>query len=192
MTTTSDVHNSRTCSRNTGGPCGFCAAANDYEQRQQTQLSEAEFIALAGPVLERVREELNEGEKLTELRKVEPEHLRRILHALDNDRRFASLTTIRAALFDVFDQNVRELSANDCDKHQTTDEEACENRCDFVDAVCQRIAQLQSTPHNFDPQYHDYCTGYATGWADAHTETLRLQNEDLREMLRVGNERIKR
>jgi len=161
----------------------MCAAANDYEQRQ-AQLSEAEFVALAGPVLERARADLNDGERLTELRKLDSDH------AVENDKKFASLTTIRAALFDVFDQNVKELSANDCEKHRITDEEACENRFEFVEAVCRRIAQLQSAPHNFDPQYADYCAGYATGWADAHTETLRLQNEDLAEMLRVGRERI--
>jgi hypothetical protein len=37
-----------------------------------------------------------------------------------------------------------------------------------------------------------YQAGYMKGWGDAHTETLRLQNEDMREMLRVSRERITR
>jgi len=195
MTTASDLHNSHTCSLNAGGPCDLCSAANEYEQRRRVQLSEAEFVALATPVLERARADLNDGEKLTELRKVEPKHLHRILHALDNDRRFASLTTIRAALFDVIDDDdgtcwrfYPAMFAND----NLALDEANERRCAFVDAVTAHIAELQRAPHNFDSQYSDYRTGYADGWVDAHTETLKLQNEDLAEMLRVGRERITR
>jgi hypothetical protein len=159
----------------------MCSAANDYEQRQSLQLTELEFVALATPVLERVREELGEGERLTELRKLDSDHAQRILAAIENDKRFASLTTIRAAIADVVDG--AEFYQWMWDKDE---DNANAVRQEFMDAVAQRIAQLQSAPHNFDPQYHDYCTGYATGWADAHTETLRLQNEDLREMLRGG------
>jgi len=62
---TTQIHNSSTCSLNAGGPCDLCSAANAYEQRQSLRLTEREFIALAAPVLERARADLNDGERLT-------------------------------------------------------------------------------------------------------------------------------
>jgi hypothetical protein len=57
---------------------------------------------------------------------------------------------MRAAIFDAFDQNVKELAAHDCERHPVTDEEASDNRCDFVDAVTARILALQCEPHGMD------------------------------------------
>src|ERR1044072_2057941 len=161
MTTSTITHDSHTCTLNSGGPCEMCAAANEYEARQTAELN------------------------------LDHNHTQRILTALSNDKRFASLTTIRAAIADVVDAGWQR--GEGCDlKHpwrfptemfdgaeQPTDDDLL-LREKFLDAVCQRIAELQAAPHNLDSQYHDYCSGYADGWAAAHTESLREQKEDMR------------
>jgi len=175
------IHDSNLCA------CSMCRWVGE----QSSRLNEAEFIALATPVLERARVDLNDGEKLTE--RLDPARAQRILAAMENDKKFASLTTIRAAIMDVIDAGCRHSDSLTHEwRFDNADEDfANEQRCNFVDAVCQRIAELQCAPYNFDPQFYDYSTGYATGWADAHTETLREQNTDLKELLRtrkVGTE----
>lgn len=97
----------------------------------------------------------------------------------------ASVGTIRAALFDTFDANVRELSAHDCEYHPITDEEAFDNRFKFVDAVTERVGQLPRAPHDFDSTLNTYQSGYTDGWAAAHTATLQDQNADSKEMGRL-------
>ena len=59
-------------------------------------------------------------------------------------------------------------------------------RTRFVDAVLARIAHTQPSS-----EADSYTRGYAEGWAESNTSRLRAENDDLREMLRVGNERFK-
>jgi hypothetical protein len=119
-----------------------CCDRCDESDRQEQQLIEQVHAAMA--------EDCD-----CELHRLSPkERTKRIDVAIDEvnaeSSRYASIATIRAALFDTFDQNVKELAAHDCEKHRVTDEEACDNRCDFVDAVCKRVLQLQQPPHGMD------------------------------------------
>jgi hypothetical protein len=120
-----------------------------------TTLTDSEKDALARLALSRARADISDGEPLTHT------HAQRILTAIREDRQMASITTVRAALFDVIDAGWQcsrscdlrhpwafptEMFAGDA---QPNDDDL-QLRDRFVDAVIARIAQLQAPPHNFD------------------------------------------
>lgn len=149
----SDTHESSTCALGPNGqPCPMCALANEYERR--SILTGSDKTALLDDVVQRARDDLNHGQPLTEMRasnddSIDPEVSRRILRAIDQDQRFASLTVMRAALADVLD-------AGDPDNLgewlfcKTESDWQTERRAVFIDAVCARITTLQAPPFNFD------------------------------------------
>lgn len=116
--------------------------------------------------------------------RIDPAHADRILTAWKQDRAFASLTTVRAAIADVLDVG----DGSDYQWwsfYQTEAEHQTAHRQAFMDAVCKRIAELQRPPHGMDarlrhcahgfincstcddPTLRAYSRGYADGKADA-------------------------
>jgi hypothetical protein len=104
-----------------------------------TMLTDNEKAALLDSVIQRVRADLNDGKPLTEMR----------------DHRLVSLATVRAAIADVLDAGYQfKNHAKPCPWlffHDESDEQT-EIRSKFLNAVCQRIAQLQQPPHNMDAE----------------------------------------
>jgi hypothetical protein len=49
---------------------------------------------------------------------------------------------------------------------------------------------IEDNPEVEQPQTGTFAEGYAEGWADAMSASLRAQNEDLKEIIRIGNERM--
>lgn len=200
MTAMNQVHDSSTCDAANGQPCEFCTAAIDYETRNvisrvhQLMSEDCDCKVhrhqTATDATISCRDRCDESNK----QELDQTTARNILAAIENDRRFASLTTIRAAIMDVIDVGCLHLDnfTHEWQFYNADEDFASGQRCDFTDAVCRRIAELQQPPHGFDSRYGDYRSGYADGWAEAHVEMLREQNADLREMLRVGRERVER
>jgi hypothetical protein len=197
MTTLSEVHDSSTCRLGSGcNPCEACTAAIEYEQRQvisrvhQMMSEDCDCPKHRDQVKPSCCDRCDESDK----QELDQGTAYNILAAIENDKRFASLTTVRAAIMDVIDTGCQHADSltHEWQFNNTDEDFANGQRCDFTDAVCRRIAELQQPPHSFDSRPSDYCSGYADGWAEAHAETLREQNADLREMLRVGRERVER
>jgi hypothetical protein len=117
----------------------------------ENTLTNEEKAALLNAVVDRARADLNDGKPLAETvhdNDVE----QRILTAIKQDQHLASLTVVRAAIADVLDTGF-----TDEDVRQRAwifllleSEQETERRTRFIDAVCQRIAQLQQPPHNMD------------------------------------------
>jgi hypothetical protein len=84
---------------------------------------------------------------------IDPAVLQRISAAITRDQTFASLTTVRAAIYDVIDKGSFsgwwELY-DEGDNPEVTEDMVNQERCDFVDAVCARILALQREPHGMD------------------------------------------
>jgi hypothetical protein len=73
-----------------------------------------------------------------------------ILDDIAEDGRYASLSTVRAALFDVIDGGDSENSGEWLFYSTEPDWKMDERRERFANAVAQRITQLQSPPHGMD------------------------------------------
>jgi hypothetical protein len=127
------------------------AVAGQYRERRDGS-NEQEIEQLIARIHAAMAEDCDCPQHRTGDAGIDPAILQRISAAITRDQTFASLTTMRAAIFDAFDQNVKELAAHDCERHPVTDEEASDNRCDFVDAVCARILALQREPHGMDAE----------------------------------------
>jgi hypothetical protein len=135
----------------------MCVAAAEYERRKST-LTDADKAALLDVVIQRARDDLNDGEPLTEMRRsssrLNPVE-QRIAQAMERDRQFASITVIRAAVADVLDAGDAALPPVGNHPHPwifgvDEREEQTECRERFMDAVCTRIVELQSPPHSMD------------------------------------------
>jgi hypothetical protein len=128
------------------------AAQSEAGKGAETMLTDNEKIVLLNAVIDRARADLNDGKPLTEMAHdagVE----QRILTAIKQDQRLASLTVVRAAIADVLDVGPPSIYGRKCYwlfDHE--DEGECESktRAQFIDAICQRITQLQQPPHNMD------------------------------------------
>lgn len=172
----SDVHDSDNCHLGPNDlPCDMCVAADkhEHEQRQRalkrlaeagvfssgepSTSTDADKAALLDVVIQRARDDLNDGRPLTEMRHDGSSRLspveRRIAQAIERDRQYASLTVIRAAVFDVLEAGYR--FRNHAKPvpwlffHDESDEQS-EVRERFLDAVTARITELQAPPHNMD------------------------------------------
>jgi hypothetical protein len=123
----SDIHDSDNCHLGPNDlPCDMCVAAAEYERRKST-LTDADKAVLLGVVVQRARDDLNDGEPLTEMRQsADPAVAQRILTAIERDAQFASLSVIRAAVADVLDAGwpvTEEICecGHDREMHDTTD-----------------------------------------------------------------------
>lgn len=182
-TTTTQPHDSLTCNLGPDGqPCTMCWWANGsgYVSRdEQSLLTEEEAQLVIGAIpLQALPDEPRDY----------------------NDKQIASVATIRAALFDVIDggdpDNLSEWLF-----YKTESDWQTRRRAEFVNAVIERIGELQCPSHGFDVRTKEpsdeairayskgHRAGYADGWAAAHTATLREQNADLKEMLRLAQVR---
>ena len=77
-------------------------------------------------------------------------------------------------------------------REASPDKRFCDGCIEELDA--QREQQGESFLRNLGRATNEvaqYQRGYADGWADANLARLKAENEDLREMLRVGNERMR-
>lgn len=88
---------------------------------------------------------------------INPAVLQRISAAITRDQTFASLTTVRAAVMDVIDSGDPNMAGRIWFFYERingmeiwNEEFANQQRCDFVDAVCARILELQREPHGMD------------------------------------------
>jgi hypothetical protein len=86
----------------------------------------------------------------TEDAEIDPAVLQRISAAISQDQTFASLTTVRAAVMDVIDSGDPNMAGRIWFFYERingmkiwNEEFANQQRCDFVDAVCRRIFELQ-------------------------------------------------
>jgi hypothetical protein len=134
------------------------AQALEEIQAEQSLLTEEEAQLVLGaiplqalpdqPLSEEDYESLRDSVPEHQTAKIDPEVKQRISTAIRQDQTFASLTTVRAAIFDVIDAGrwefYEQLSFG------ITQDRANEQRCDFVDAVSKRILQLQQSPHGMD------------------------------------------
>jgi hypothetical protein len=161
----SDIHDSTTCALGPGGaPCEMCALVNESERRAMLSdtdpptLTDADKAVLLDVVIQRARDDLNDGQPLTEMRRsgsrLNPVE-RRIAQAMERDKQFASFTVVRAAIADVLDAGDVALPPAGSHPHPwifgvDEREEQTECRERFIDAVCTRIVELQSPPHNMD------------------------------------------
>jgi hypothetical protein len=87
---------------------------------------------------------------------------RDLLQAIENDGRYASVSTVRAAIFDVIDGGctcgasekhpweLDEVHVGSKETSETIEEIVDMQRERFVDSVCTRITQLQSPPFELD------------------------------------------
>lgn len=85
--------------------------------------------------------------------KIDPAVLEPISAAITRDQTFASLTTVRAAIYDVIDKGSFSgwwTLYDEGDNPEVTEDMVNQERCDFVDAVCTRILELQREPYNMD------------------------------------------
>jgi len=154
------------------------------------ELDDVEKRALMGKVAERARADLNDGRPLTELAGG-AQVTRRIQAAIHNDRTPASLTTMRAAIFDVIDAGCHHDDGMSHEWKLNALEEsfANEQRCAFVDEVTKRIGELQAEPHHYDQALlgklwdarAEYQRGYSDGWEDAMAD-----DEEMRRRVREG------
>src|SRR5690242_10641695 len=119
------------------------------------ELDDIEKQVLMSKVVERARADLNDGKPLTEMVGGDSDDAqlkRNILAAIGNDQHPASLTTIRAAIYDVIDAGCHHPDGFTHEWKFNAFEEDFANaqRCDFVDRVAARIVELQAAPHLFD------------------------------------------
>lgn len=170
----SDIHDSDNCHLGLGDlPCDMCVAAAEHEHKQRQRalktlaeagvfsggepstLTDADKAALLEGVLQRARDDLNDGQPLTEMgggSRLSPVE-QRIAQALEQDKQFASFTVIRAAVADVLDAGYKfKNHTKPCPWlffHDESDEQTeCRGR--FMDAVGRRIIELQAPPHDMD------------------------------------------
>lgn len=193
MSTVSGIHDSSTCDSANGQPCEFCATAIKYETRQV--ISRVHQLMSEDCDCEEHRHQIPTSTTVSCCDRCDESDKQELDHsAIENDRKFASLTTIRAAIMDVIDGGCQHADSltHEWQFNNPDEDFANGQRCDFVDAVSRRIVELQQPLHSFDSERGDYRSGYADGWAEAQMEMLREQNADLREMLQVGRERISR
>jgi hypothetical protein len=66
----------------------------------------------------------------------------------------------------------------DCYRHRASRQDA-----PLVQLPLQHEPLRSPSEAHDDELYDAYRRGYADGWADAHTERLRAENEDLREVM---------
>jgi hypothetical protein len=151
----SDIHDSDNCHLGPDDlPCDMCVAAAEYERRKST-LTDADKAALLGAVIQRARDDLNDGQLLTEMRRdsgssrLSPVE-QRIAQAMERDKQFASLSVIRAAIADVLDTGDSENAGEWLFYSTEPDWRMDDRRERFTDAVCTRIVELQAPPHNMD------------------------------------------
>lgn len=164
----SDIHDSDNCHLGPNDlPCDMCVAAAEHEHKQRQQalktlaeagvfsggdpstLTDTDRAALLEGVLQRARDDLNDGQPLTEMRQsVDPAVAQRILIAIERDKQFASFTVIRAAGFDLIDDYCQ--SDVWWTLNSRNEEEANEARERFMDDFCARITALQAPPHDMD------------------------------------------
>ncbi len=165
-------------STNPDGTCSDLTCPCQQWSKQESALSDAAYQSLRDSVLERVHAAMAEDcncplHQTADGNEFDPVVLRRISTAIRQDQTFASLTTIRSAIFDVIDKGGPagwwELYDLD-DDPEVTEEMLTQERCDFVDAVERRILQLQQPPHEMDAG-------------------LRVVREDVAEMGRLVQER---
>jgi hypothetical protein len=120
----------------------------------ENTLTNKEKAALLNTVVDRARADLNDGKPLAEMvhdNGVE----QRILTAIKQDRHLASLTVVRAAIADALDTGPPPVDGHKCYwlfDHEDEGESESENRAQFIDAVAQRVTQLQQPPHNMDTE----------------------------------------
>jgi hypothetical protein len=90
--------------------------------------------------------------------KIDPAVLQRISAAIARDQAFASLTTVRAAIYDVIDKGSFSgwwALYDEGDNPEVTEDMVNQERCDFVDAVCARILELQREPYGMDARLRE-------------------------------------
>jgi hypothetical protein len=145
----------------------MCVAAAEYERRKST-LTDADKAVLLDVVIQRARDDLNDGQPLTEMRRdgsssrLSPVE-QRIAQAMERDKQFASLSVVRAAVADVLDAGDAALPPVGNHPHPwifgvDEREEQTECRERFTDAVCARIVELQSPPHSMDARLRERLT----------------------------------
>jgi hypothetical protein len=172
---TTEMHDSTTCN------CEMCRFANSTPQESRgvsDAVSESKSVfsgdseAVAGQCRER-GDGSNEQETEQLIARIHaamaedcdcPQHqtgdaeidfavLERISTAISRDQTFASLTTVRAAIYDVIDKGSFSgwwALYDEGDNPEVTEDMINQERCDFVDAVCARILALQREPHGMD------------------------------------------
>lgn len=148
----SDTHDSSTCSH--PDTCYWCELERNS---QSSTLTDADKAALTQGVVQRARDDLNDGRPLTEMggSRLTPVE-RRILQAMRRDRRFASFTTVRAAVADLLDVGEDSIGCTcEAQRHAWVfslreDEYETARRGRFIDAMTARIVELQSSPHDMD------------------------------------------
>jgi hypothetical protein len=174
---TTEMHDSTICN------CEMCRFANTVEAPQESRgvsdavsgtksVSSGDSEAVAGQCHERsygsneqemeqliarihaaMAEDCDCPRHRTGDAEIDPAVLEHISAAITRDQTFASLTTVRAAIYDVIDKGSFsgwwELY-DEGDNPEVTEDMVNQERCDFVDAVCARILALQREPHGMD------------------------------------------
>jgi hypothetical protein len=126
---------------------GQCRERGDSSNEQETEQLIARVHAAMAEDCDCPQHRTATGDKL------DPGVNHRILTAIRQDQTFASLTTVRAAIYDVIDKGSFsgwwELY-DEGDNPEVTEDMVNQERCDFVDAVCARTLALQREPHGMD------------------------------------------
>lgn len=198
-----DIHDSDNCHLGPNDlPCDMCVAAAEHEHKQRQHalktlakagvfsgdepplLTDTDKAALLEDVLQRARDDLNDGRPLTEMAgssRLSPVE-RRIAQAIEQDKQFASLSVVRAAVADVLDagwpvtEEVCECG-HDREMHDTTDAFGPAGHCKDWSDGCDSFTQQTALSWLFECVESEHQTEMRAAFIDAvQTRITELQS----------------